>query len=174
MPHKRNPVAAVAVAACAVRVPGLVATMLAAMPQEHERAAGGWHAEWEPQRELLRLVGAAASWGRELLERLEVDADRMRANLDAAGGLPLAEAAAAALAGPLGRRHARELVEAASRHAVQQGRALREVLLASPEVAAGLDGADLDRALDPAAQLGAAGALVDRALAAHRTTEEQV
>jgi 3-carboxy-cis,cis-muconate cycloisomerase len=173
MPHKRNPVAAVAVAACAARVPGLVATMLAVMPQEHERAAGGWHAEWEPQRELLWLVGAAASWGRELLEHLEVDADRMRANLEAAGGLPLAEAAAAALAGPLGRRHAREVVEAASRRAAEDGRALREVLLASPEVAGGLDGADLDKALDPAAQLGAAGALVDRALAAHRTTEEQ-
>jgi 3-carboxy-cis,cis-muconate cycloisomerase len=173
MPHKRNPVAAVAVAACAARAPGLVATLLAAMPQEHERAAGGWHAEWEPQRELLRLVGSAASWGRDLLEHLEVDAGRMRANLEAAGGLPLAEAAAAALAGPLGRRHAREVVEAASRRAAEDGRALREVLLASPEVAGGLDVADLDRALDPAAQLGAAGALVDRALAAHRTTEEQ-
>jgi 3-carboxy-cis,cis-muconate cycloisomerase len=167
MPHKRNPVAAVAVTACAARVPGLVATMLAAMPQEHERAAGGWHAEWEPQRELLRLVGAAASWGRELLEHLEVDPDRMRANLDAAGGLPLAAAAAAALAGPLGRRRAREAVEAASRRAAEEGRPLREVLLASPEVAGRLDAADLDRALDPAAQLGAAGELVDRALAAH-------
>jgi len=173
MPHKRNPVAAVAVAACAARVPGLVATMLAVMPQEHERAAGGWHAEWEPQRELLRLVGAAAAWCRELLEHLEVDVGRMRANLDAAGGLPLAEAAAAALAGPLGRRRAREAVELASRRAAQEGRALREVLLESPEVAGRLGGADLDRALDPAARLGAAQALVDRALAAHRTTEEQ-
>jgi 3-carboxy-cis,cis-muconate cycloisomerase len=167
MPHKRNPVAAVAVAACTARVPGLVATMLAAMPQEHERAAGGWHAEWEPQRELLRLVGSAASWCRELLENLEVDAGRMRANLDAAGGLPLAEAAVAALAGPLGRRRAREAVELASRRAAEQGRPLREVLLASPEVAGLLGGADLDRALDPAAQLGMAQALVDRALDAH-------
>jgi 3-carboxy-cis,cis-muconate cycloisomerase len=167
MPHKRNPVAAVAVAACTARVPGLVATMLAAMPQEHERAAGGWHAEWEPQRELLRLVGSAASWCRELLEHLEVDPGRMRANLDAAGGLPLAEAAVAALAGPLGRRRAREAVELASRRAVGEGRPLREVLEASPEVAGHLGGADLDRALDPAAQLGAAQALVDRALDAH-------
>jgi 3-carboxy-cis,cis-muconate cycloisomerase len=141
------------------------------MPQEHERAAGGWHAEWEPQRELLRLVGAAASWCRDLLEHLEVDAGRMRANLDAAGGQPLAEAAVAALAGPLGRRRAREAVEAASRRAAEQGRPLREVLQASPEVAGRLGAAELDRALDraldPAAQLGAAQALVDRALAAH-------
>jgi 3-carboxy-cis,cis-muconate cycloisomerase len=167
MPHKRNPVAAVAVAACAARVPGLVATMLAAMPQEHERAAGGWHAEWEPQRELLRLFGSAAAWGRELLEGLQVDVDRMRANLDAAGGLPLAEAAVAALAGALGRPAAREAVERASRRAAEERRPLREALLASPEVAGRLDAADLDRALDPAAQLGAAATLVDRALAAH-------
>jgi 3-carboxy-cis,cis-muconate cycloisomerase len=173
MPHKRNPVGAVAVAACAARVPGLVATILAVMPQEHERAAGGWHAEWEPQRELLRLVGSAAAWCRELLERLEVDAGRMRANLDAAGGLPLAEAAVAALAGPLGRPRAREAVEQASLRAAEEGRTLREVLLASPALAGRLQGVDLDRALDPAAQLGAARLLVDRALAAHRTTEEQ-
>jgi 3-carboxy-cis,cis-muconate cycloisomerase len=173
MPHKRNPVGAVAVTACAVRVPGLVATILAVMPQEHERAAGGWHAEWEPQRELLRLVGSAAAWCRELLERLEVDADRMRANLDAAGGLPLAEAAVAALAGALGRPRAREAVERASLRAAEEGRTLREVLLASPALAGRLQGVDLDRALDPAAQLGAARLLVDRALAAHRTTEEQ-
>jgi 3-carboxy-cis,cis-muconate cycloisomerase len=173
MPHKRNPVGAVAVTACAARVPGLVATILAVMPQEHERAAGGWHAEWEPQRELLRLVGSAAAWCRELLERLEVDAGRMRANLDAAGGLPLAEAAVAALAGALGRPRAREAVEQASRRAAEEGRTLREELLASPALAGRLAGVDLDRALDPAAQLGAARLLVDRALAAHRTTEEQ-
>jgi 3-carboxy-cis,cis-muconate cycloisomerase len=173
MPHKRNPVAAVAIAACATRVPGLVATMLAAMPQEHERAAGGWHAEWEPQRELLRLVGSAASWSRELLQELEVDAGRMRANLDAAGGLPLAEAAVAALAGALGRPGAREAVELASRTAAEAGRPLRDVLLEAPQVADHLDGAALDRALDPAAHLGAASDLVDRALAAHRTTKEQ-
>jgi len=61
MPHKRNPVAAVACRACAARVPGLVGTVLTAMAQEHERAAGAWHAEWEPLAELLRLTGSAAA-----------------------------------------------------------------------------------------------------------------
>ena len=84
MTHKRNPVAAVAVVACAQRVPGLVATIHAAMLQEHERAAGAWHAEWETLSDILRLTGAAAAWGREMLEHLEVDRDRIRANLDAA------------------------------------------------------------------------------------------
>jgi 3-carboxy-cis,cis-muconate cycloisomerase len=72
MPHKRNPVAAVSVLACAKRVPGLVSTMLACMEQELERAAGAWQAEWGTMTDLLRLTGSAAAWGRDLLEHLEV------------------------------------------------------------------------------------------------------
>ncbi|MCW2992968.1 MAG: hypothetical protein JWQ18_463, partial [Conexibacter sp.] len=81
MAHKRNPVAAVSTIACAARVPGLVSTMLSVMDGEHERAAGGWQAEWETQRELLRSTGAAVAWLRDLLERLEVVPARMEANL---------------------------------------------------------------------------------------------
>ena len=81
MPHKRNPVAAVSVLACTKRTPGLLATVFETMEQEHERAAGAWQAEWGTQLELLELTGSAAAWGRELLERLEVNADRMRENL---------------------------------------------------------------------------------------------
>jgi 3-carboxy-cis,cis-muconate cycloisomerase len=83
MPHKRNPVAAVSVLACVKRVPGLVATVLACMEQEHERAAGAWQAEWGTHVELLGLVGSATAWARELLEHLHVDVPRMRANLEA-------------------------------------------------------------------------------------------
>ena len=94
MAHKRNPVASVAITAAATRVPGLVATMLTAMAQEHERAAGAWQAEWGTLAELLALVGSAAAWGAELLVGLEVDAERMRehaagldGDLDAVDGL---------------------------------------------------------------------------------------
>ena len=87
MPHKRNPVAAVSVLACTRRVPGLVATMLAAMEQEHERAAGALQAEWGTLTELLRLTGSATAWARDLLERLEVDAEAMRAGAGAAPDL---------------------------------------------------------------------------------------
>jgi 3-carboxy-cis,cis-muconate cycloisomerase len=79
MAHKRNPVASVSVLACTRRVPGLVATTLAAMEQEHERAAGAWQAEWGTITDLLRLTGSAAAWGRDLLEHLQVDAEAMRA-----------------------------------------------------------------------------------------------
>jgi 3-carboxy-cis,cis-muconate cycloisomerase len=80
MPHKRNPVAAISARACARQAPGLVATLLACMEQEHERAAGAWHAEWAPLRALLTSTGSAASWLRTCLEGLQVHPERMRAN----------------------------------------------------------------------------------------------
>ncbi|MGH2868459.1 MAG: lyase family protein [Solirubrobacteraceae bacterium] len=89
MAHKRNPVAAVCALACAKRVPGLVATVLALMEQEHERAAGAWQAEWGTHTELLTLTGSATAWCRELLEGLEVDPARMAGNLERAA-LPAA------------------------------------------------------------------------------------
>ena len=85
MPHKHNPVAAICALGCAQQAPGLVATLLAAMVQEHERAAGAWHSEWRPLCELLIATGSAAAWLRTSLEGLEVDAERMRSNLGDAG-----------------------------------------------------------------------------------------
>jgi 3-carboxy-cis,cis-muconate cycloisomerase len=82
MPHKRNPVAAVSAAAAAAQAPGLVATLLATMVQEHERAAGGWHAEWRPLPHLLTCVGSAAAWLRDCLEHLRVEPAAMQANLE--------------------------------------------------------------------------------------------
>jgi 3-carboxy-cis,cis-muconate cycloisomerase len=84
MPHKRNPAAAVLVTACAHRAPGLVATVLAGAPQELQRAAGRWQAEWGTLTDLLRVVGAAAAYARRMLTGLRVDADRMRVNLELA------------------------------------------------------------------------------------------
>jgi 3-carboxy-cis,cis-muconate cycloisomerase len=96
MAHKRNPVGSVSVLACAKRAPGLVATALAAMEQEHERAAGAWQAEWGTYTDLLVLTGSATAWARDLLENLIVDPERMAANLAAAptGDEPVGDGAA--------------------------------------------------------------------------------
>ena len=98
MPHKRNPVAAVLVLGSTRRAPYLLASLTAAAEHEHQRAAGAWHAEWEPLADLLRLTGSAAAWAAAMLSGLRVDAARMRANLDAARGLPMAEHVTAVLA----------------------------------------------------------------------------
>jgi len=172
MPHKHNPVAAIAVLGCTRRVPGLVATLAAAAEQELQRAAGAWHAEWEPFADLLRVTGSAASWGAELTGRLVVDPARMRANLDATRGLPLAERVSELLAPALGRAAAHDVVARASAHAVAVGSTLRESLLGVPDLAGWVDGAgitsaQIDAALDPSGYLGSAGTFTDAALAAH-------
>jgi len=81
MPQKRNPVRSTLSRACAVRVSAAASVLLNTLPQEHERAAGGWQAEWDALSEALALTGGAASSMREALEGLEVDAERMRANI---------------------------------------------------------------------------------------------
>ena len=83
MPHKRNPVEAVRARACARRVQVAASLLLSGVSEhEHERAAGAWHAEWAPLTEALACTGGAAAATREMLERLEVRPERMRANLD--------------------------------------------------------------------------------------------
>ena len=173
MPHKRNPVAAIAVLGCTRRVPGLLAALAAAAEQEHQRAAGAWHSEWEPFADLLRLTGSAASWGADLLAGLRVDPARMRANLDSARGLPLAERVAGLLAPAVGAVAAHDLIAQASARAAAGESTLREALLGVPDVRRRLDQAgitttQIDAALDPAGYLGAAGEFTDAALAAHR------
>lgn len=169
MPHKRNPVSAAVLIGAATRAPGLVATLFAAMPQEHERSLGLWHAEWESLPELCCLVSGALRQALLVVPGLEVDAARMRRNLDLTQGLVLAEAVSIALAQRIGRDAAHHRVEQCCRQAVKEGAHLRAVLGACAEVTAELSAAELDRLLDPAHYLGQARRWVDRALAEHTT-----
>jgi 3-carboxy-cis,cis-muconate cycloisomerase len=167
MPHKRNPVAAISAAACAAQAPGLVATLLAAMAHEHERAAGAWHAEWRPFTELLRSTGSAAAWLRTCLEELEVDAEAMRANLDITGGLILAERVSTALAPDLGRQAAHDAVQ----RAAAAGGSFADALGEQPEIRDRIPAERLAELLDPAGYLGSTDVFIDRALQAHDTRE---
>ena len=168
LPHKRNAVGSVLAIACARRVRGAAGVLLAAMPQEHERAAGAWQSEWGPLTEALAMTGGAAGAVREALDGLEVRADRMRENLEATGGLLMAESVVAALGERVGRGRARELVDAASDRALDAGTPLREQLVGNPGVSAELSEQEIDRALDPAGYLGSADAFIDRALSRYR------
>lgn len=167
MPHKRNPVSAAVLIGAATRAPGLVATMFAAMPQEHERSLGLWHAEWETLPELCCLVSGALQQALLVVPGLEVDAARMRANLELTQGLVLAEAVSIALAQKIGRDAAHHLIEQCCKQAVREGIHLRAVLGANAEVSAQLSAAELDRLLDAAHYLGQARRWVERAVAEH-------
>ncbi|PKU24244.1 3-carboxy-cis,cis-muconate cycloisomerase [Telmatospirillum siberiense] len=168
MPHKRNPVASASVLAAAIRVPGLVSTMLAAMIQEHERGLGNWLAEWETLPEICVLAGGAVEQMAAVLEGLEIDAERMRDNIGLTHGLIFSASAAMALAPHLGARAAHAVVEDCSRRAIAEDRELRDVLAGHPAVRAHLTEAGLDALFDPAKSLGLAGVYVDRVLAAWR------
>jgi len=165
MPHKRNPVGSAVILAAAVRVPPLVATMLAAMVQEHERGLGGWHAEWETLPEICMLTAGALARAIEIVEGLQVDPQKMAADLEITHGLVMAEAVSMALAKYLGRQSAHELVEKACALAAREKRHLREVLAADARVTKHLSKAELDRVLDPAGYTGQAAAFVSRVLA---------
>ena len=164
MPHKRNPVAAGVAIAGAIRVPGLVASMLSGMPQEHERGLGGWQAEWDVLPQIVLLTAGAARAVADTLETLIVDAARMRENLDITQGLTQAEAVAIALARHVGKQEAHAIVEAACRRAVSEARTLAEVLVDDGAVTAVMTREAIDRCLSPEEYLGAADAFVERIL----------
>ena len=165
MPHKRNPVAAASALAAATMAPNLAATIFAAQVQEHERSAGPWHAEWPTLPTLLLVTSGALAATVDIAEGLEVDAARMRTNLDATGGLIMAEAVTMALAEKIGKSDAHHLIEAASKKAVTDKKHLRDVLSADPTIAAHLEAGMIAKLFEPMAYQGASQALIDRLLA---------
>ncbi|MDP2358340.1 MAG: lyase family protein [Beijerinckiaceae bacterium] len=168
MPHKQNPVRCMTTISAGLRAPGLLATLMSGAIQEHERALGGWQAEWSTLPELVKIAGGAIVNMADTLEGLVVDPARMRANFDQLRGLPLAEIAALALAPAMGRDAAHALVAQASRGVLVNQTTLADELARDPVAGAHFTTADLSVALDPQQALGASSTFIDAALAAWR------
>ncbi|MBV9609601.1 MAG: 3-carboxy-cis,cis-muconate cycloisomerase [Acidobacteria bacterium] len=167
MPHKRNPVACAVVLSAAMRIPGLVSTMLSSMVQEQERGLGGWHAEWETLPEIVSLTAGALHHLSDAVGGLEINAEKMCENLERTNGLIFAEAVQMALASKIGRMQAHELLERASNRVVSETRHLRDVLKEDAIVRQHLTDDELARLFEPTEYLGATQAFLDRVLAAH-------
>jgi 3-carboxy-cis,cis-muconate cycloisomerase len=168
LPQKRNPVDATEATAAARLAMGSVPVLLSAMVQEHERAVGGWQAEWAALPDLFRFTAGAVERVRAALAGLEVDPDRMRTNLEMTGGLVMAESLSMALAPYLGKQEAHHIVQAASKRAMAAGTDLRKAALEDERVRAVLSPEAIDRALDPLSYLGSTDTFVDRALDGYR------
>jgi 3-carboxy-cis,cis-muconate cycloisomerase len=166
MPHKRNPVRASRVLSAAVRAPGLVSTMLSAMPQEHERGLGGWQAEWDVLPELVRVTASSATSTADLLERLIVRPEAMERSLRMTQGLIMAESVVMALAPHVGKSTAHRLVDRAARRALDEGVSFADALAQDQEITRSLGAAALADALEPADYLGVSAQFVARVLAA--------
>jgi 3-carboxy-cis,cis-muconate cycloisomerase len=158
MPNKRNPTACALTLAAAHRLPGLVASFLSAMLQEHERGVGGWQAEWPIIAAAVQSTGVAVASMAEVAAGLSVDPQKMRLNIENTHGTIFAERAMMMLGAKLGRDVAHKLIEAAVRKSADDGRNLAAVLADIPEVTAHLTPAQLTQLETPEQYLGSAEA----------------
>lgn len=164
MPQKRNPVDAMSALAAARLAIAHVPTLMSGLEQEHERAIGAWQAEWVAVPHIFRHTAGAVMHVRQALAGLEVHEDRMRQNLDLAGGTLMAEALAVALASRLGRVDAQSVVKAAADRALRDGITLQRAALEDARIAGVLSAAEIGWTLDPARHLGSSNDMIDFAL----------
>jgi 3-carboxy-cis,cis-muconate cycloisomerase len=164
MPQKRNPISCNYILACTSMVRQNVAALLDAMVEDHERSTGPWEIEWIAMPEIFCLAAGALNQARFLLEGLEVDPARMRANLDLTRGLIVSEAVMMGLGPYLGRQRAHDLVYDICRKTITSRDSFLDLLAADPEIARHLKRDALAKLVDPANYLGVAGAMIDRVL----------
>jgi 3-carboxy-cis,cis-muconate cycloisomerase len=167
LPHKHNPIESTLARACARLVDGYASVLTTGLDQEHERAAGAWHAEWEALSGALAYTGGAAHAVGRAVGSLHLDAERMRHNLGETNGLVLAERVSFALAARYGRAEGHDIVREAATRVAASGSSLADELREDERV--GLSDSELDALLDPATYLGSAEAFVDRALELYRS-----
>lgn len=171
MPHKRNPVGIAAILTSTARIPGLLSTLLTSTAaQEHERGLTGWQIEWDILPELCTATESATEAMTELLQKMSVDAERMRANLQATNGLILAEAISMALADKLGKAKAYALVERIARAATASQTPFPEALSREPAVSQLLSWQEINSLLIPERYLGSSSRMIARVLATYRTS----
>jgi 3-carboxy-cis,cis-muconate cycloisomerase len=170
MPQKRNPISSCYIHAGISVVRQHTAALLDAMVADHERSTGPWEIEWISLPESFCLLAGALKQTRSVLSGLEVDAERMRANLEMTNGLVMSEAVMMGLGPYLGREYAHDLVYDICREAIRQNRPLLDLLAETPDIAKHLDRAELAKLCDPANYLGQSGVMVDRVLNRRRDT----
>jgi 3-carboxy-cis,cis-muconate cycloisomerase len=134
------------------------------MVQEHERALGGWQAEWETLPQIVCLTGDALQQTVTLITGLEINADRMLANLEITNGLIYAERVSTLLSSRLGKSAAHELVEQASAKAIKENKHLRDVLCDDPTIRAHFAKNDILKLFDPLSYMGMADEFISRTI----------
>jgi 3-carboxy-cis,cis-muconate cycloisomerase len=165
MPQKRNPISCLYIHSTVALVRQHVAALLEAAVTDHERSTGPWEIEWISLPEIFLLSSGALAQSKLLVSGLEVDADRMRANLDLTRGMIVSEAVMMGLGPHLGRQRAHDLVYDICRKVSATGVPLVELLAQNAEISKHLTRAELDKMCDPAGYLGLAGEMVDKVLA---------
>lgn len=162
MPHKRNPVGCIAILSNASRIPALVSTMLGCMVQDHERATGNWHAEWETLADIVQLTAGAVHQACIVTNGLEVDTDKMLHNIELTNGLIFAENISLALAKHIGKETAHTLLEELCKDAVEGKMQLKELVQKNETICKYLSQVQIDDLFNPANSLGLCAFLIER------------
>lgn len=165
MPQKRNPILSEYVLAATRAVHALVPIVFSAMTQDHERSTGPWQSESLAIPQIFTLTAGALARVRKLAAGMIADPARMRLNLDATGGLIMAEALATILTPAMGRAAAHHAVSRACDRARDENLALGDAITEDAELGRHLSREEIERAMDPARYLGSAGIFVDRVAA---------
>jgi 3-carboxy-cis,cis-muconate cycloisomerase len=173
MPQKRNPISCLYIHSNAALVRQHTAALLEAAVADHERSTGPWEIEWIALPEIFLLSAGALAQTRVMLSGLEVDAKRMRANLDLTLGMVVSEAVMMGLGPHLGRQRAHDLVYDICRKVAVTGQPLVDLLAQDADISKHLTRAELAKMCDPAGYLGLAGEMVDRVLALEDGSRKQ-
>lgn len=168
MPQKRNPISCLYIHANISVARQHTAALMDAMVADHERSTGPWEIEWVSVPEIFCLMSGALKQTKFVLQGLEVDAQRMRANMDMTHGLVMSEAVMMGLGPYLGREYAHDLVYDLCRQALKENRPLIDILEAHPEINCHVSRAQLEHLCNPVHHVGQAGVMVDRVLAARK------
>jgi 3-carboxy-cis,cis-muconate cycloisomerase len=164
MPQKRNPVSSIVCISTAQRVPLLVSSLMAGMLQDHERATGGWHAEWETMATLVKLTAGSLSQAITLTDGLEVDKERMRHNLELTKGLIYAEGVSQALSARMSKTKAHELVEQCCLQAKKDGGHLKKIIMEDSVISKTLTDGQIKKIFNPVNSLGMCTEFIHRVL----------
>ena len=149
--------------------------MVEIMGQEGDRCGGTWIGEWLLVPETFLLTSGALHWACDLMERLDVHPENMRANIDVTRGMAVGERFTLALAEKMSKFDARRLLDAACVRVYEEGITLADALAGDPEVCKVLSRTEIDSLADPAGYVGSAPKIVDEvlAMAASRGTRFQ-
>jgi len=119
-----------------------------------------------PQLEAAALTLSATRYAVILVEGLEADGERMRANIDARGGFVFAEPVMRLLAERVGKHTAHDIMYEAAMRGVEEGVSFAEALMSDPRAPSHLSRSDIEEQSDLGRVMGAGPLFVDRVIRA--------
>jgi len=164
LPQKRNPTLCQPLIAAGRMLRERAALNLDAMVAEHGRPVGAAQIEYTLLPEAFTLCGGALENTLTLLSGLKVEKERMRKNLDMAGGAIMSEAVMMGLANYIGRNEAHHVVFDACARAKQEGLTLKQAVMRDPLIKGKLSEAQINELIDPANYLGVTSEMIDEVM----------